>query len=886
MPSIITIQNIEETISNLNYRSETTLKSKLIRAVRNFYTDENSIEALTSINTEELVKYIWDTGDDSALIKNKKKNFSSVKSSVNSDLKKLYQQGNNPQGIIINHNNVFDISDEAKNKALSDIADIIREKEDTSSKISLQKKGRAESSGDKALADIVNILQGKENDVQSKISKISGIIQEILTEAISRADTPLAGAEAEQIKKLFDNLALQSQGPLTAEVSSADDKPKEIIDNFHEQSPQISTVINSVNEMLAGALAMNTSGLNDSVTDQIKNLFGQLTDKVKSALGEGRSLDDIGVTTAWEEDGETKAKDAHEEISSADDKENAGELIDIIEGSDIDQTLTEIRETDEGILEGTEEIIEVIEEILEDEFAETTIDIEEEFSQEKNIEDDKSLAADAEDIDLNPEDLETVEIIETMGEIVEDDSSGLSASAEEIISESFPGEKSTKNTEITETELSHPDKIEAELTEEQFDEIPGDMPYEEITEAESDNSIFLSEEGIPEETFSEEIDFVEPVIDDDFADTVNESAEINDGEQEDIEIAEEAFSEEIEEIIEESAEDLDEVSMELNDITGKPVDEDLQSKADILTELASAAKVLEKIGPDLSNNFFSEEEIKQKAKLLSEEFDSYLSMRERFYNQHILIKSGNYSIGSNEDEKGLPLTIISLREFYIGKFPVANALFEIFIEQTGYITTAERHGYGMVYIPRMQKVKNLVTGTESFIWNSQLQHKRVPGACWYRPSGPSSTLHIKRIHPVVQVSLEDACAFAAWTGKRIPTEAEWEAATRTSQSYLYPWGSDWQDDACNLEKSLQGDTTPVDQYIKFANDYEVVDSLGNVLEWTLDPWTTSRHSEEEDETFVVKGASWISDCPATLTGRQPAYKDSSSNILGFRCIAI
>jgi formylglycine-generating enzyme required for sulfatase activity len=88
----------------------------------------------------------------------------------------------------------------------------------------------------------------------------------------------------------------------------------------------------------------------------------------------------------------------------------------------------------------------------------------------------------------------------------------------------------------------------------------------------------------------------------------------------------------------------------------------------------------------------------------------------------------------------------------------------------------------------------------------------------------------------VQVSLEDACAFAAWTGKRIPTEIEWEAAARTSRSYLYPWGNTWLDDACNLEKSLLGDTSPVDQYVKFANEYEVADILGNVLEWTLDPW--------------------------------------------------
>jgi len=186
----------------------------------------------------------------------------------------------------------------------------------------------------------------------------------------------------------------------------------------------------------------------------------------------------------------------------------------------------------------------------------------------------------------------------------------------------------------------------------------------------------------------------------------------------------------------------------------------------------------------------------------------------------------------------------------------------------------------------MQKVKNTLTGTESFVWNRQVQHKRVPGACWYWPTGPGSSLYLKRTHPVVQISLEDACAFAAWTGKRVPTEREWEAAARTARGHLYPWGNSWRDNACNLEKSLRGDTAPVDQYIKFANQDEVADTLGNVLEWTLDLWPEQIPTEETEESYVVKSASWISAGPVKLTDRQPLYKNVSSNILGFRCIAI
>jgi formylglycine-generating enzyme required for sulfatase activity len=111
-----------------------------------------------------------------------------------------------------------------------------------------------------------------------------------------------------------------------------------------------------------------------------------------------------------------------------------------------------------------------------------------------------------------------------------------------------------------------------------------------------------------------------------------------------------------------------------------------------------------------------------------------------------------------------------------------------------------------------------VTGREMFIRRSHLTGTRVRGACWHRPNGPDSSLHNKRRHPVVQVSLEDACAFASWTGKRIPTEKEWEAAARTARGNTYPWGKEWAHGSCNVERSYFGDTTPVDMYIKFVND--------------------------------------------------------------------
>lgn len=137
MPIVIKLQDIDEAIENLRYKNETTLKSRLLRAVRQYYADDDAAESLQTIDVEELVKTVWETGDDRDLLKTKRKNFSSLKSSVNSDLKKLYVEGKNPQGLVIGPENIFTISNEAKDKALAGIMDVFKEKGiDTQSKVS------------------------------------------------------------------------------------------------------------------------------------------------------------------------------------------------------------------------------------------------------------------------------------------------------------------------------------------------------------------------------------------------------------------------------------------------------------------------------------------------------------------------------------------------------------------------------------------------------------------------------------------------------------------------------------------------------------------------------------------------------------------------------
>jgi len=139
---------------------------------------------------------------------------------------------------------------------------------------------------------------------------------------------------------------------------------------------------------------------------------------------------------------------------------------------------------------------------------------------------------------------------------------------------------------------------------------------------------------------------------------------------------------------------------------------------------------------------------------------------------------------------------------------------------------------------------------------------------------------------VVHVSVEDAMAFAAWTGKRLPTEGEWEAATRDADGYAFPWGNDWKTGSCNIEKSAIADTTPVDRFTEFAGDLGIIDAVGNVLEWTLDTCEPPSHVKNGSAYQVVKGGSWISGNDIRLSSRFRWNAESPSNIVGFRCVAI
>ncbi|MBW1915743.1 MAG: SUMF1/EgtB/PvdO family nonheme iron enzyme [Deltaproteobacteria bacterium] len=350
---------------------------------------------------------------------------------------------------------------------------------------------------------------------------------------------------------------------------------------------------------------------------------------------------------------------------------------------------------------------------------------------------------------------------------------------------------------------------------------------------------------------------------------VDDDEQVDDEELEDVDV---------EELVEdEEPEDDDE--LEELEVVDEPDDGELEEVEfeDELVELSG--------DEEMGDAGYGEDET-NKARVLAEEFNDALSSMDRFYNQYLLIPQGEYTIGSkkhvNEDR---PERKVSIEAFYFGEFPVTNALFEVFVENTGYKTTAEILGYGVVYKGRYQKIMNDETGMEMFNWNSSLESNIVEGAFWYQPLGPGSTLYNKRSHPVIQVSLKDAMAFASWTGKRLPSEDEWEAASRTKKGYKYPWGKRFRKNACNIEESYIGDTTPVDQYKKYSNSLGIADTFGNVFEWTLDRAEPSLNGEPNLDFFIVKGRNWVSDKILGLSSRLKMESRKTSNILGFRCVA-
>ncbi|MEO8317304.1 MAG: formylglycine-generating enzyme family protein [Bradyrhizobium sp.] len=284
----------------------------------------------------------------------------------------------------------------------------------------------------------------------------------------------------------------------------------------------------------------------------------------------------------------------------------------------------------------------------------------------------------------------------------------------------------------------------------------------------------------------------------------------------------------------------------------------------------------------------------------------------------IYLAGGNFLMGSNSfyrEER--PVRPAHVDGFWIDVYPVTNAEFRKFFDATGYVTYSERPPNPAMYpdadpallVPGslvFRKPDRPVSLRDNLAW----WEYRV-GADWRHPQGPQSSLAGRDDHPVVHIAYQDALAYAAWCGKELPTEAEWEFAARGGlEGKAYPWGDAANPEGRFLANTWQGrfpyediaedgyeGTSPVDAFP--PNGYGLFDMVGNVWEWTASHYDTvpdqSRQScchssaaNDSSTRMTVKGGSHLCAPNYCLryrpSARQGETVDSSTCHIGFRCV--
>ena len=305
----------------------------------------------------------------------------------------------------------------------------------------------------------------------------------------------------------------------------------------------------------------------------------------------------------------------------------------------------------------------------------------------------------------------------------------------------------------------------------------------------------------------------------------------------------------------------------------------------------------------------------------------------------VWIPGGEFIMGTDDPESyehERPAHTVQVSGFWMDETEVTNAQFKAFTDATKYVTVAERkpdwEELKKQVAPGVPKPADslLVAGSLTFQKPSEpvmlndysLWWKWQPGADWRHPEGKGSDLEGRWNHPVVHVAYEDAMAYCKWAHKRLPTEAEWEFASRGGkQQERYSWGKEVTPNGKFMANTYQGSfpmsntkddgferTSPVKSFP--PNPYGLYDIIGNVWEWTNDWYDVNYYktlaasrvsvnphgpanSYDPQEPYaqkrVSRGGSFL--CASTFcvnyrpSARQGTAFDSGSSNIGFRCVA-
>ncbi len=297
----------------------------------------------------------------------------------------------------------------------------------------------------------------------------------------------------------------------------------------------------------------------------------------------------------------------------------------------------------------------------------------------------------------------------------------------------------------------------------------------------------------------------------------------------------------------------------------------------------------------------------------------------------VLVQGGEFLMGSDDEDAKHdeePVHTVRVGSVWMDRHEVTNEAFARFVRATGHITDNEKRlesagnlvtdpekvePGGMVFRPPQGEAV-VCAGCDCTWWKFQ------QGADWRHPDGPGSNIDGKDKHPVVQVSWNDAVAYAKWAGKRLPTEAEWEHAARGGLAQKrYVWGDEqkpggkwqaniWQGRFPKVDTAEDGyaGTAPVGSYA--ANGYGLYDMSGNVWEWVADWYDADyyQHSPRDnpqgpagpEESYdpdepgaakkVIRGGSFLCS-DVYCKGYRPSARMKSGHLTGlvhtgFRCV--
>lgn len=223
----------------------------------------------------------------------------------------------------------------------------------------------------------------------------------------------------------------------------------------------------------------------------------------------------------------------------------------------------------------------------------------------------------------------------------------------------------------------------------------------------------------------------------------------------------------------------------------------------------------------------------------------------------LALAGGTFTMGTDSPEgfaadgEG-PSRSVTLRPFRIAATVVTHEAFAAFVRATHYITEAERAGHSFVFHLQLpQALREASPAPAGLPW-----WRIVQDACWQRPEGPRSGTPARGDLPVVHVSWNDAQAYCAWAGVRLPTEAEWEYAARGGlDGKRYAWGDEPDSlltPRCNIWRGRFPDAPagdwwpgPMPAKALSPNGYGLYQPCGNVWEWCADVFSANYHRETQ-----------------------------------------